>query len=281
MSRSHRDGDLAWLGLLICVMSGVCVGLLIVLLVQTVAHGTVVGASGDLSRLQQRIPRLQTHTYAHLTQRPDVAARYLTLEPDDSWTWASVADGGHDADLRAWGAAIAHAGPRLVTFSHEPMTGQHAMYGDPAAFRAAWRHVHDVFAAEGARVRWLWVVTWASMGDDPASRSYPARWWPGRDYADAVAAEDFNWSGCHGGWTSFASKADDVQEWGRRYGKPVAFAEVGSNRERAQWLRGAARWVHRHDVMALFYFNTPHPEHGCEWRLTGDREIDALRGMLR
>src|SRR4051794_5814654 len=111
MSRSHRDGDLAWLGLLICVVSGVCVGLLIVLLVQTVAHGTVVGASGDLSTLQQRIPRLQTHTYAHLSQTPDAGARYLTLEPDDSWTWASVADGGHDSDLRAWGTAIADAGP--------------------------------------------------------------------------------------------------------------------------------------------------------------------------
>lgn len=273
-------GDLAWLGLVITVVTGVLVGLGLVVLIQNLAHGTVVGASGEVEDLQAEIPHLASHSYAHLSETPDVSSRYLTLEPDDTWTWAEVAVGDHDNDLRRWSAALSAVGPRMVTFSHEPMTGQHVMYGGPRDFRKAWRHVHDIL--DGPRVTWVWNVTWTSMTNtQPTEREYPDNWWPGRNYADAVSAEVFNWSGCKGDWTSFGSKANQIQAWADYYGKPVVFAEVGSNQGRAQWVRHAARWVAHHDVLGLFYFQSPHPEHGCEWRLTTDDEIASLRGMIR
>jgi mannan endo-1,4-beta-mannosidase len=66
---------------------------------------------------------------------------------------------------------------------------------DPAAFVAAWRHVHDLFVQNGAtNVVWVWCP---NATDVPNATSAPWNHWtnyyPGDTYVDWVGIDGYNW----------------------------------------------------------------------------------------
>lgn len=67
----------------------------------------------------------------------------------------------------------------------------------PGDYIAAWRHVHDIFAQEGAtNVSWVWCP-------DASNPSAYANLYPGDAYVDWTALDGYNWVPPHPLWESF------------------------------------------------------------------------------
>jgi len=113
-------------------------------------------------------------------------------------TPGAIAAGRYDSYLRQYAAAVrALSAPVGLSFGHE-MNGSWYSWGyghvPPGVFVAAWRHIHQVFAAVGVRkVIWVWTVVRKTPGDprvDPALRP----WWPGGAYVDWVGLDIYYFS---------------------------------------------------------------------------------------
>jgi hypothetical protein len=103
---------------------------------------------------------------------------------------AAIADGRYDGYLGAVAAAMRKFGcPLMLSFAHEmnrPWFSWGSRHQSPAAFVAAWRHIHGIFAAAGtSNVIWAWDPNVASRGADLR------QWWPGSSYVSIVALDGY------------------------------------------------------------------------------------------
>ena len=160
-------------------------------------------------------------------------------QPDHGIPWADITGGRYDRALRAQARGIASLRvPVFLTFDHEPDQPGRSTLGSPAQFRAAWRHVHDLFRAAGAtNAVWVWVVTGYRANFTAAGQL-----WPGNDYVDWISWEAYNGSGCLGAgvdatrYRSFAQSAIPFYDWVTQHGpalgiditKPMMISEAGS-----------------------------------------------------
>jgi beta-mannanase len=112
--------------------------------------------------------------------------------------------------------------------------------GSPAAFVQAWRHVHDVFDAAGARnVTWVWTVN--RIDGLPDAQRDVGTAYPGDAYVDWVAMTGFDWGHTqqHSSWRTPDEVLGDTYRALLPFGKPIMIAELGTVR-RAE---DAGRWV--------------------------------------
>lgn len=98
-----------------------------------------------------------------------------------------IAAGEDDGYLRGFAAAVkAFTRPVFLDFDHE-FNGDWYPWGteavSPKTFVAAWRHIHDVFAAAGADNA-LWV--WSPNVVNPVPNVDLAAYWPGAAYVEVV-----------------------------------------------------------------------------------------------
>ncbi len=112
-----------------------------------------------------------------------------TVPDQDRYPLREIAAGTSDAYLRAQAARIREIGrPVALRFAHEMNAGWYpwgvGVHGNtPEEYVAAYRHVHDLFAAEGVRnVRWVWSPAVHGSADGPAL----ATLYPGDEYVDWV-----------------------------------------------------------------------------------------------
>lgn len=103
---------------------------------------------------------------------------------------AAIAAGQYDSYLTSYASAVRSYGhPVILSFGHEMNTDWYSWgYRDTPApdFVAAWKHIHDLFIADGARnVRWLWTV---NVVGGPHVRPISA-WWPGSAYVTWVGID--------------------------------------------------------------------------------------------
>lgn len=119
---------------------------------------------------------------------------------------ADVASGKYDGWLTTQAKAMASFGHPLFVLFDEEMNGTWYSYspglnGNTAAdFVAMWRHVHDVFASNGAtNVTWVWCP---NVDPDHVFTSY-SELYPGDAYVDWTGLNGYNWGGHE--WTSFAN----------------------------------------------------------------------------
>ncbi len=155
-------------------------------------------------------------------------------------TWKDIAEGTYDTQLSAQARGIASLGvPVFVTFEQEAnQKAKQARYGSPEDFVAAWRHVHDLYAAAGAtNAVWVWVMT--GSADNLASAG---EMWPGNDQVDWISWNVYNQSGCATGSVdtaksvSFEEKMRVFYDWVTSQGpglgidaaKPMMISETGS-----------------------------------------------------
>lgn len=109
----------------------------------------------------------------------------------------------------------------------------------PAKYIAAWRHVHDLFVADGAtNVVWVWCPLVTDVPAEPWN--HWSNYYPGDDYVDWVGLDAYNWgnsSSCCT-WQSFGELVTDLyDDYAGK--KPLivpetASAEVGGNK--AAWI---------------------------------------------
>jgi len=143
---------------------------------------------------------------------------------------AAIAGGSRDAYWRTFAQEAAADGhPFFLRFDWE-MNGGWFPWGTtssnqntPADYVAAWRHVHDIFAAEGAtNVTWVWCPNLAYSGSVPYSQLYP-----GDAYVDWTGLDGYNKGSSS---TSFSSL------YGQSYNdllqiaptKPIMIGEIAS-----------------------------------------------------
>jgi mannan endo-1,4-beta-mannosidase len=165
-----------------------------------------------------------------------------------AWSLPTIIGGAHDDQIHAYARGIAHLRlPLIVRLDHEmngtwypwsenadrtgtPVNGNHV--GD---YQAMWRHVHDIFQADGANdyVVWLWSPNRVNRicGQRP-----PAAFYPGSDVVD--------WVGMSGYYRHYAVAANDCDDiaptfdgvFGRTLpllrqaapGKPLFLSEIGA-----------------------------------------------------
>jgi hypothetical protein len=110
-------------------------------------------------------------------------------------TPAEIAAGQYDRYLRQYAAAVRALGaPVGLSFGNEMNVSWNSWgyrHVPPGVFVAAWRHIHQVFAAVGARkVIWVWTV--ARIRATPGDRKIAPDlhpWWPGGAYVDWVGLD--------------------------------------------------------------------------------------------
>jgi hypothetical protein len=128
---------------------------------------------------------------------------------------------------------------------------------------AAWRRVHDIFAAAGAtNVSWVW----CPFVDPAGSLTDLASLYPGDAYVDWTGLDGYNWGtnpAAPRGWRSFdqlfRDTYDEIVE-GIAPSKPMMLAEVGSSEQggsKADWIRDALARVptEYQQIRALLWFD--------------------------
>lgn len=166
--------------------------------------------------------------------------------PMISWDGTStslILDGSQDAVIDAAADGIkALNGTVFLRFFWEMDGYKKAdVVESPSKFIAAWRYIHDRFAARGVtNVVWVWCPNAWAFTAGTASRYYP-----GDAYVDWVAADGYNWGtiGHSKKWTSLHSVFKSFYAWGAAKGKPMMIAETASveqGGDKASWIAQAA-----------------------------------------
>jgi len=190
-------------------------------------------------------------------------------------SWASIANGDHDAEIDALAARLRGLPPILLSFSHEPELdyGVHGRAEDfAAAFRRVWERLHQ----DGvSNVRYVWnvmgLMTSVWLG------RYPDLW-PGAQYVDWVAWDPYNWATCRPRpWQSFDQTIGPFYDWLEKQGwgdKPFMLGEYGTV-EKADDPAGKSGWLASipatlakfPNLRALIYFDLNAPPANCDWAI--------------
>lgn len=166
-----------------------------------------------------------------------------------------IAAGNFDGYIDGWATGLARYGhPVLIRFAHE-MNGTWYPWGagvngnTAADYLAAYRHVHDRFALQGAgNVQWVFSPDGDPFGTEPAYRNF----YPGDNYVDWLAADVYNW-GTTRSWSSW----QPISFWyAKAYSqltalnatKPLMLAEWSSEEQggnKGAWIQDAATNIPR------------------------------------
>jgi hypothetical protein len=104
-----------------------------------------------------------------------------------------------------------------------------ALNGQSAAkYLAAYRHIHDIFVADGAtNVVWAWCP---NVTDEPRETWNAAlNYYPGDTYVDWACVDGYNWgSAGGGGWQTFQNLFSVIYPKLATTGKPILIGEMAS-----------------------------------------------------
>ena len=211
------------------------------------------------------------------------------------WTWhgrrqdshlPAISAGEYDAIFKRWAlAAKAWGRPLLLRFGFEFNGDWFTWSGDPAAYIAAWRHVHDILRGVGAdNVAWVWAPNAESCPDTQGNDMH--RYYPGDEYVDWIGVDGYNFGDRYDEWHKWQT-FDEIFDQAlsaisKRYpSRPVMITEFGcapgNGGQRDAWIRDAYRSAGRRDqVKAVIWFDYDKRREGePNWR------IDATSGSLR
>jgi beta-mannanase len=142
-------------------------------------------------------------------------------------------------DSKAWGH------PYFLRFAHE-MNGNWNPWSEmvngnkPGQFVLAWRHVHDIFVAQGVtNVSWVWCPNIDYSGSEPLKELYP-----GDAYVDWVGMDGYNWGTVENHtWQNFQPLFQQTyQDILSITSKPLMIAETASTEQagnKANWITDA------------------------------------------
>lgn len=223
-------------------------------------------------------------------------SRPLTgVETDTDYALARIADGSFDDYLTAYARSITELGLPLVIRFDQEMNGNWYRWSEfestvnrKGDYVAAWRHIHDLFQAEGANEQVIWL--WSPNRVDNLRR-YPSidNYWPGADYVDLVGMTGYMRPEDKAA-TSFGGTYDATLAELRRVapGKPVLLAEVGATEDggnKVSWVESFFPGLAANpDVMGFIWFDYAVTDGGNtnDWRVDStSAAFEAFRqGLL-
>jgi Glycosyl hydrolase family 26 len=186
-----------------------------------------------------------------------------------------ITSGADDVWITAQANAIKAFGHGVLLRLAPEMNGNWYGYsGDPSAYVAAWRHVHDVFTRVGAaNVTWVWCPNLSPANWDP--------YYPGARYVDVIGVDGFSntiytwqkfqqmFDGFFAHFASFApGKPQLVAETATDSGEGVPAARVGSAASFISGMRSYLKDVAgpKYDVVGVCWFDTD-TNNGYNWRV--------------
>lgn len=184
-------------------------------------------------------------------------------------TLESVADGSQDAAIKKWAQEAKAWGRPFLFAPWWEMNGDWYAWGRSPDFVAAWRHFHDVVAAQGAtNVTWAWIVN--GIWSDPESN--PTPYYPGNAYVDWTGMDTYNWGrnpAQPDRWLNPAQTVDPTLQILKELGpgKPVAIVESASTEyggNKTDWIREMLTTYlpHHPEIAAYLWFNWNFPKNG-------------------
>ncbi|MBI5231039.1 MAG: hypothetical protein HY876_02615 [Coriobacteriales bacterium] len=221
----------------------------------------------------------------------------VTLEMKDPYDWDrnqsdytldKIARGDHDALLRRFARdAKTFNKPVWVRLFHE-MNGNWYPWGGtvnsnrPEDFKPAWRHVHDVFAQEGAtNIQMVWCVNMDSINADRdlnSSENEIRDYWPGSGYVDYMAIDGYNiGTGTGGKWRTFRELFDDpyAKVSALSTSTPIFVAETGCSTnggDKPAWIDTMFRAIPKYfpRIVGVSWFHAKQYVNGYtrDWRVT-------------
>ena len=137
---------------------------------------------------------------------------------------AAIAAGRYDVYLRSYAAQVrAYGHPVIIGFAHEmnapwyPWGNKHT---SPRTWIAAWRHIVDVFRAQGAgNVTWLWTIN----RYNPRITGHVRDWWPGASYVTWVGIDGYYFAPWETFKDVFQQTINDVRAFTR---DPILLSET-------------------------------------------------------
>lgn len=173
--------------------------------------------------------------------------------PDPVYSLQKIASGQFDSQLRQWARDARAAGPLLLEFGTEvngdwfPWNGKYngGAGTGPQRFREAYRHIVDLFRAEGAtNVTWFFHVD--ASGSPGASWNAMANYYPGDDYVDWLGISAYGAQTADDDWDSFTNVMDDGYAELAKVSpsKPIALLEFAvtdgyAGGDKGAWIRDA------------------------------------------
>jgi mannan endo-1,4-beta-mannosidase len=196
---------------------------------------------------------------------------------------AELAAGAYDSDIRAYAEQVRAFGCKVVlSFGHE-MNGWWYPWGlpdtTPKVFKAAWRHLHTVFAEEHAHnVIWSWDPTHQHSKSKSGKRAYPAgMWFPGNKYVDWIGIDGY----LGAGQTFKDVFGYQLRDLRKMTSKPIYLAETGvgdgpaASRQVTNLFTGIVRW----HLLGLVWFDLNRKN---SWSVQGQPAKDrAFRRALK
>lgn len=202
---------------------------------------------------------------------------------DPRFALAGIASGVHDDYVRRFAQAVRDSQlPVRVRFAQE-MNGPWEPWHEsrsgnrPGDFARAWRHLHDVFAQEGAtNATWVW-----SPNVVDARSSISPGLYPGDAYVDEVGFDGYSYpkSGCPSPALLFGRTLAQVQAITR---KPVRIAETAvatTCPERAAWVTSFFDYLDATPAITGFTWWQRSGD-GRDYAVTGGPELAAMRAGL-
>jgi hypothetical protein len=203
-----------------------------------------------------------------------------TTSDQSAYDLSRIAAGDLDAYVRSWADGLRGVGHQILLRLDPEMNGNWESYapgrdGQTAAdYVNAWRHIHAVFATEGAtNVRWVWSPNVEYTGSAPLRPLYP-----GDADVDWLALDGYNWGTTYGhAWQSFSQVFDpSLASVEAISSRPVMLAEVGSTEvggNKAAWISDMfSQLSHRTDVRAFIWFDL---NKETDWRIASSAASSA------
>jgi beta-mannanase len=185
-----------------------------------------------------------------------------------------IANGAYDSAYTAWAQqSKAWAHPYFLRWNAE-MNGRWSFWGTtstnsntPAEFVAAWRHVHDIFANNGAtNVTWVWCPNLEYSATTPIQYLYP-----GDAYVDWTCLDGYNKGGQYSTTfvNLFAASYRALLKLAPT--KPIMIGETASvedSGKKAAWITAALNALPAKfpRIKAFLWFNWQITEGGTTWQ---------------
>jgi hypothetical protein len=189
---------------------------------------------------------------------------------------ARLASGAYDSYIASYARQVKAFRCHVVLSLGHEMNGWWYPWGlpwtRPSVFIAAWRHFHDVFAAQRVRnVIWSWDPTHHYSQHKPGKTAHPASmWYPGNKYVDWIGIDGYVGTGQNFNQL-FSYQLRDIRRLTR---KPIYLAEtgVGDGAHEVAQIKSLFAGIWRWHLAGLVWFDLNRKN---SWSLEGKPIKDA------
>jgi beta-mannanase len=209
------------------------------------------------------------------------AYTFIRLEPwswrgkdDNSFSLEDIIRGRFDEGLErfAQGAKV-WGRPLFLAFGHEMNGNWYPWSEDPAKYKAAYKHVFDIFKKAGAEnITWVW-----NPNVEPLDGVMD--YYPGGRYVDWIGIDGFNW----GNTQDFSSWLSFDQIFGRACSlfqsssnKPLMISEFASAEQggnKAAWIKATYTSIQGMErLKAAVWFDT---KNEADWRIDSSKDSQS------